>query len=80
MSSSFRRGVNDVPVLLGCYAASIGIVANVSGHRVSPILLDRLNFDDRTERLFRNVGNYQLLATSQKSKDLIFVCTVPASM
>jgi hypothetical protein len=58
VTSGFRRSVNEIFVLLGCYTALIGsylmtFIDNVSSPS-SKVFFS--NFEDGTDRLSRNVG------------------------
>jgi hypothetical protein len=69
----FRRGVNKVFALLGCYTAFIGIYG--SGKLSVPS--SRVPLEDGTDSLPRNVSNLitnQRCITPQKSEDLILFC------
>ena len=70
MVSKFRRGVNDLLTLLGCYAALV--VTDVSGQTIGAICKDTawpvayskikhncLTLEDGTDKLSLNVGKYQ---------------------
>jgi hypothetical protein len=79
--SSFRCGVNDVPSSSGMLRSSDWyLVADVSGHRVSPILLDRLKFEDGTETLSRSIRNYQSILSNIIEEQKPVCLFIPSSM
>ena len=67
MTSGFRRCVNEILPLLGCYTAYIFIYTDVLGEPICPSLkiqavendLDSLTIENGTEKLYRNFGKEQ---------------------
>ena len=55
--SGFRRHVDEISALLGCYAASCGnSFTDVWEQRIGPVFFDFLTLEDGTDTLSPNVG------------------------